>query len=73
MSYSQLVKQLTKEKEEFYTERNFQLKDMEERRRTEMKKVEMERKIIQKHVTFQKEDELRRLMAHNDELNTEVQ
>ncbi|GAV06078.1 hypothetical protein RvY_16113 [Ramazzottius varieornatus] len=72
LEYDALVKLLNKEKDEFYTERSFHLKELEERKRQEMKKVEMERKIIQKHVTFQKEDELRRIAAHNQELSTEV-
>ena len=66
------MKELAKDRSRFDVESDARLQQIEEIHRSEMRKMEMERKILYKHVNLQKQDESRRLQELNQDLTTEA-
>jgi hypothetical protein len=61
-----------KDRERLNIETDTKLRQIEEIHRSEMKKLEMEKKILYKHVNMQKQEECRRLIETNHDLAVEV-
>ncbi|XP_055346892.1 LOW QUALITY PROTEIN: centromere protein J-like [Paramacrobiotus metropolitanus] len=68
-----LFRQLEKDRSEFDVEREKIVHDLEEMKLNELRKLEMEKKILYKHMTAQTEEDTRRLRESNEELIREVE